>query len=131
MAEIVVPAGYYYTRDHEWAKLVGDVVVVGITDYAQHELGDITYVELPEIGVHAHQGEEVAVIESVKAASDIYSPLSGEVIAANKQLNDEPEVINSDPYNDGWVFKVKPDDPVELEDLFSPEEYREMIGLEE
>ena len=131
MAEIVVPSGYSYSREHEWARTDGDIVVVGITDYAQNELGDITYVELPEVGTHVHQGEEVAVVESVKAASDIYSPVSGEVVEVNEALNDNPSLINSDPYNDGWIFKIRPDDPVELDDLFSAEEYREMIGLEE
>lgn len=131
MADVVVPSGFYYTREHEWAKIDGETVIVGISDHAQNELGDITFVELPDKGLHVHQGEELLVIESVKAASDVYAPLSGIVTAVNEELNESPELINSDPYNDGWLCKIKPDDMAELDDLFSAQEYREMLGLEE
>ena len=131
MAEVVVPTGYYYTREHEWARLDGDTVIVGISDHAQNELGDITFVELPENGQHVHQGDELLVIESVKAASDVYAPVSGEVIAVNEELNESPEIINNDPYNDGWLCKLKLDDLAELEDLSSAQEYRETLGPEE
>lgn len=103
-----IPAELKYTRTHEWVREEEPgVCVVGITDHAQHLLGDIVYVELPEISRQAEIGNEISVIESVKAAADVYSPLSGEVIAVNERLTDEPQLINSSPYQDGWLFKIK------------------------
>jgi len=120
------PSELKYARSHEWARLEEDgTVTVGITDHAQNALGDVVFVELPETGGSLAAGEEAGVVESVKAASDIYAPVSGEVIAVNDQLEDQPELVNSDPYNDGWFFRLQPADLSELEDLLSADEYRE------
>lgn len=113
-----------YSESHEWASEEdAGVVRVGITDHAQSQLGDLVFVELPELGAHVAQGDACAVVESVKAASDIYSPVSGEVVAINDQLADAPEMVNSDPYNDGWLFSVKIQDPEELNNLMDAEGY--------
>ncbi len=105
------PQNLKYTRTHEWTRLDGpDEVTVGITDYAQHALGDVVFVELPEVGRVLSQAETFGVVESVKAASDVYAPLSGEVIAVNEALLDAPEAINTDPYGDGWMIKLRPSD---------------------
>ena len=106
-----------YTEDHEWAELDGDVLTIGITEYAQSQLGDIVYVELPDVGRTLDQGEETAVVESVKAAGDVKSPVTGEVIEVNDVLNDEPELVNQDPENEGWFFKIK---------MMEPEQYTQM-----
>ncbi len=120
------PSELRYAKSHEWARLEEDgTVTVGITDHAQHALGDVVFVELPEMGSTLSAGDEAGVVESVKAASDIYAPVSGEVIAINEQLEDEPETVNSDPYNDGWFFKLAPSDTTELEDLLSADDYKE------
>ncbi len=120
------PSELKYARSHEWARLEEDgTVTVGITDHAQEALGDVVFVELPETGGSVAAGEEAGVVESVKAASDIYAPVSGEVIAVNDQLEDQPELVNSDPYDDGWFFRLQPADLSELEDLLSADEYRE------
>ncbi len=113
-----------YSESHEWASEEDDgVVKVGITDHAQSQLGDLVFVELPEIGAHVAQGDACAVVESVKAASDIYSPVSGEVVSVNDQLADAPEMVNSDPYNDGWLFSVRLEDSEELGHLMDAEGY--------
>lgn len=113
-----------YSESHEWASEEDQgVVKVGITDHAQAQLGDLVFVELPEVGAHVAQGDSCAVVESVKAASDIYSPVSGEVVDANDQLADAPEMVNSDPYNDGWLFSVRLEDAEELNNLMTPEGY--------
>lgn len=113
-----------YSESHEWASEEDQgVVKVGITDHAQAQLGDLVFVELPEVGAHVAQGDSCAVVESVKAASDIYSPVSGEVIGINDQLADAPEMVNSDPYNDGWLFSVRIEDAEELNNLMTPEGY--------
>lgn len=123
-----LPGELKYAASHEWARLESDgTVVVGITDHAQDALGDVVYVELPEVGASVDQGSEVAVVESVKAASDIYSPVSGEVVEINGALEDEPETVNSSPYADGWFFRVKPSDLSELEGLMDAEGYAESI----
>ncbi|MFN2167043.1 MAG: glycine cleavage system protein GcvH [Anaerolineae bacterium] len=120
------PSELRYAKSHEWARLEEDgSVTVGITDHAQHALGDVVFVELPELGSTLSAGDEAGVVESVKAASDIYAPVSGGVIAINEQLEDEPETVNSDPYNDGWFFKLAPADTTELEDLLSADDYSE------
>ena len=118
------PAELKYAKSHEWARLEEDgTVTVGITDHAQEALGDVVYVEVPSVGDTLAGGDQAGVVESVKAASDIYSPITGEVIAVNEALEDEPETVNSDPYNDGWFFKLRPDDISELEGLLSADDY--------
>ncbi len=120
------PSELKYASSHEWARLEEDgTVTVGITDHAQDALGDVVFVELPDPGSNLAAGDDAGVVESVKAASDIYAPVGGEVIAVNEQLEDEPETVNADPYNDGWFFKLKPDDTAELEGLMSAEEYQQ------
>lgn len=113
-----------YLASHEWARVETDgTVTVGISDHAQDSLGDVVYVELPEVGTTVTAGEEAGVVESVKAASDIYSPISGEVIAINESLEDEPETVNSSPYDDGWFYKVQPSDVSELDATLDSEAY--------
>ncbi len=118
-----LPTELKYASSHEWARLEDGVITVGITDHAQIALGDVVYVELPEVGAEIHAQDEAGVVESVKAASDIYSPMSGEVIAINEDLEDAPEMINKDPYGDGWFFKVKVSDEAELDNLLSADDY--------
>ena len=120
-----------YASTHEWARLEEDgSVTIGITDHAQHALGDVVYVELPEIGVDVHAGQEAGVVESVKAASDVYAPISGKVIAINAALEDTPETINVDPYHAGWFYKIEPADTGELDDLLTAEDYQEQCENE-
>lgn len=117
-----------YLASHEWARLEEDgTVTIGITDHAQEALGDVVYVEAPEVGSRVAVGEEAGVVESVKAASDIFSPVSGEVIAVNELLEDAPETVNSSPYDEGWFFRVQPDDVDELENCMSADEYQESL----
>ena len=120
-----------YTESDEWAKPEDGVVVVGITDYAQKKLRDIVGVELPETGRRVSRGEAVAAIESIKAAADVYAPVSGEIVEVNERLYDEPELLNRDPYGEGWMFKIRVSDPSELEKLLTPEQYAEKIRREE
>lgn len=118
------PSELRYAKTHEWARLEEDgTVTVGITEHAQDALGDVVYVETPTVGDTLAGGDQAGVVESVKAASDIYSPISGEVVANNEALEDEPELVNSDPYNDGWFFRIKPDDLSELEAMLSADDY--------
>jgi len=125
------PVELKYASTHEWARLEDDgTVTVGITDHAQAALGDVVFVETPEVGVVLAAGDDAGVVESVKAASDIYSPVGGEVIEINRQLEDDPETVNSDPYNDGWFFKLQPSDPTELEALLSAGEYQQQCEEE-
>ena len=121
------PADCKYTREHEWVRLEGDVAVVGITDYAQTELGDVVFVELPAGGTTVSQGESFGVVESVKAASDLYAPLSGEVLEANPALQDAPELVNQQPYGGGWMLKVRPSDRRELDNLLDAAAYDEYV----
>ena len=116
-----------YTRDHEWVRLEGDLAVIGITQYAQEQLGDIVYVELPEIGRAVTRGGEAAVVESVKAASDVYAPASGEVVAVNQSLDGAPGTINEDAEGKGWFFRLKLTVPEELNDLMTDEQYKEFL----
>ena len=118
------PKELKYMESHEWAKSEGDVVIVGVSDYAQQQIQDVVYVELPEIGQELEQKKEFAVIESVKAAFDIYAPASGEVVEINKELEDAPECINDDPYGAGWIVKILLSNPGELNNLMTVEEYR-------
>jgi glycine cleavage system H protein len=125
MAE--VREGLRYTRTHEWVRVEGDVAVVGVTDFAQSELGDITYLELPEPGTVVKQGESMGVIESVKAASDIYAPVSGEVVEVNRSVVDSPELVNKSPYDEAWLAKIRLSAPDELERLMDAAAYRQFL----
>lgn len=119
-----IPAELKYVASHEWIRYEGDgIVTVGITDYAQESLGDVVFVELPEVGTEVNKDDSIAVVESVKAASDIYAPVSGEIIEINEELADEPEKTNAEPYDGAWFFKVKLSEESELEDLLTAEEY--------
>ena len=117
-----------FTRDHEWVRVEGDAAVIGITDYAQTQLGDVVYVELPALGRRVVKGKEAAVVESVKAASEVYAPISGEVIAVNDALAGEPGRINSDPQGEGWFFKLRIADAKELGDLLDEAAYTAFVG---
>lgn len=114
----------YFTDEHEWIDLEGDTATVGITDYAQGQLGDIVFVELPEVGAMVEKGKDAAVVESVKAASDVYAPLSGEVVEVNENLDDDPALVNSSPEEDGWFFKMTVSDKSELEGLMDDKAYK-------
>ena len=114
---------FRFTRDHEWVRLDGDLAIVGITDYAQSKLGDVVYVELPEIGRRVEKGKEAAVVESVKAASEVYAPVSGEVAEVNEALTADPAKVNADAMGEGWFFKLRRVDPQELDDLMDEAEY--------
>ncbi|MBA4764554.1 MAG: glycine cleavage system protein GcvH [Erythrobacter sp.] len=114
----------YFTDEHEWIDLEGDTATVGITDYAQGQLGDIVFVELPEVGTMVEKGKDAAVVESVKAASDVYAPLSGEVVEVNESLDDDPALVNSSPEEDGWFFKMTVSDKSELEGLMDDKAYK-------
>ncbi len=122
-----IPSDLKYAKSHEWVRVSGDVATVGITDHAQHELTDIVFVELPESGRKIKAGDDCAVVESVKTASDIYSPVSGEVTEVNRAVVDDPALVNSDPYGDGWFYKIKLSNPAELSGLMSPEQYSAQI----
>ena len=118
---------FRFTRDHEWVRLDGDLAIVGITDYAQSQLGDVVYVELPEIGHRVEKGKEAAVVESVKAASEVYAPVSGEVAAINEMITTDPATVNADPMGQGWFIKLRLDDPKELDSLMDEEAYKRFI----
>jgi glycine cleavage system H protein len=122
-----IPAKLRYTKDHEWLKIEGDEATIGITDYAQGELGDIVYLDLPEVGAIITQWKSFGTIEAVKAASDLYAPVSGEVIAVNGLLEDAPELINKAPYEDGWIIRIKLTDREEADTLLTAEQYHELI----
>ena len=117
-----------YTKEHEWVKLEGDEALVGITHFAQDQLGDVVYIELPKVGDRVQMMKPFGVIESVKTASDLYSPLTGEVIEVNSAVVDEPQRVNDAPYADGWLIKVRPDDPSEIERLMTAQQYGESVG---
>ncbi len=119
-----IPADLKYAKSHEWVKVAGNVATIGITDHAQHELTDVVFVELPAMGRKVKAGETCAVVESVKTASDIYSPVSGEVIEVNPTVVDQPALVNTDPYGQGWFYKLKLADPGELNQLLTPEQYK-------
>jgi glycine cleavage system H protein len=124
--ELKLPEDVVYTKDHEWAKVEGDIVLVGITDYAQDQLGDIVFVEMPEEGDSFSAGEEFGTLESVKAVSELYIPVSGEIVAVNEELEDTPELINKDPYR-GWIIKIVPDDMEEIRELLDRDAYLSML----
>lgn len=117
------PTDLKYVATHEWAKIEGDLVVTGITDHAQDALGDLVYIEVPEVDRHLDAGEQAGVVESVKTASDIYSPIAGTVVEVNTSLEDEPESVNNDPYGTGWMYKIKPDNMADVEKLLSAQDY--------
>ena len=123
-----VPQNLKYSKSHEWVRTEGDIAVVGISDHAQHELTDIVYVELPPVGDRVEAGKECAVVESVKAASDIYAPVTGDIVEVNEELSRTPELVNQDPYGKGWMFKVKMSDLPELGELLTPNDYAAHIG---
>ena len=123
-----VPADLKYAKSHEWVRVSGDTATVGITDHAQHELTDVVFVELPALGRKMKAGEACAVVESVKTASDIYSPVSGEVSAVNQAVVDNPGLVNSDPYGNGWFFRIKLSQPAEVNSLLSAADYTKQIG---
>jgi glycine cleavage system H protein len=124
-----IPADLKYLESHEWARVESDgTVTVGISDHAQGALGDLVFVEVPEVGKTLNKGDAAAVVESVKAASDVYSPVSGEVVAANDALSGSPELVNSDPYGAGWLFKVKPSNGSELEQLLDAKAYEKVVA---
>jgi len=125
------PRNLKYTNSHEWVRVDGKQVVVGITDFAQDQLSDLTYVELPSVGDSFSGQDEVAVVESVKAASDVYAPVSGTITAVNEKLMDHPELVNSDPYGDGWLFKLTADDPSELDGLMDADQYDQSMPDDE
>jgi len=122
-----VPSDLKYTKSHEWVRVDGDVVTVGITDHAQHELTDIVFVELPETGRKVKAGEPCAVVESVKTASDIYAPLSGEILEINQSVVDDPALVNKEPFAGGWFFKIRLSAPTDINSLLSPDKYQAQI----
>jgi glycine cleavage system H protein len=126
-----VPAELKFLSSHEWVLVDGDIATIGVSDHAQELLGDLVFVELPELESSVSAGDSVAVIESVKAASDTYAPVSGEIIEVNDELEDSPERINDDPYGDGWMYKIKMEDPDEVGDLLNAEAYTETIEEDE
>lgn len=123
-----VPQELKYTKDHEWVRIEGDVATVGVTDFAQGELGDIVYVEVETVGETLEKEEVFGTVEAVKTVSDLFSPLSGEIIEFNETLEDTPEKVNSDPYGDGWMVKIRISDQDQISDLLSASEYKEIIG---
>lgn len=125
--ELNFPLDVKYTDDHEWAKVEGDLVSVGISDYAQDQLGEIVYVEMPEIGDSFEQGDEFGSVESVKAVSEIFLPIAGEIVEVNAELEDAPELVNTDCYNNGWLVKIKPRDLSEMDNLKDQAAYIEML----
>jgi glycine cleavage system H protein len=123
-----IPQNLKYTKDHEWVRVEGDVAVIGITDFAQHELGDIVYVEIETVGENLDQEEVFGSVEAVKTVSDLFMPVSGEVIELNENLDASPELVNTDPYEQGWMVKVKMSNPSEVDALLSSSEYQDLIG---
>jgi len=124
MQEYNVVEGLYYTKEHVWVKVEDDLATIGITDYGQHQLGDIVFVDLPEKDADVESGDVIASVESVKAVSEVYSPLTGKIIEVNEELNNDPGLINRDPYGDGWIAQIKMSDPTEIEDLMTDEDYK-------
>ncbi len=121
-------SGLKYSKDHEWVRMEGDIATVGISDYAQEQLGDVVYVELPEVGRTVAQNEEAAVVESVKAANEVYAPVSGEVVEVNQALEDDPALVNGDPTGEGWFLKLRLSAPGELDGLMDEAAYADFVG---
>jgi len=127
----VNPKNLKYHREHDWVRIEGDTATFGLTDYAQETLGDIVFIELPEVGADVTAGTPYAEVESVKAVSDVFAPMSGTIIEVNEEVVDAPEVVNESPYDDGWLIKVKLSEPAEVDDLLTAEEYDELLAAEE
>lgn len=127
LSELSFPDDFRYSESHEWVKAEGGKVKIGITDYAQDQLGDIVFVEMPEVGATFEKGAEFGTVESVKAVSELYIPIAGEVVAVNAALEDAPELINNSPYTEGWMIQVKPDDPSEIESLMAKDAYLDSL----
>ncbi|MCF8128514.1 MAG: glycine cleavage system protein GcvH [Deltaproteobacteria bacterium] len=125
--ELDLPGDLRYTEDHEWAKVTGENVTIGISDYAQDQLGDIVFVEMPVSGDRFKKGDEFGTVESVKAVSELYMPIGGEIINVNQALEDAPELLNQSPYADGWIIEIKPEDPSQLEGIMDKEAYLKML----
>ncbi|THD69571.1 glycine cleavage system protein GcvH [Robertkochia marina] len=123
-----IPSELKYTKDHEWVKIEGDIATVGITDFAQGELGDIVYVEVETVDEELEREEVFGTVEAVKTVSDLFLPVSGEIIEFNEALEEEPEMVNSDPYGEGWMIKIKMTDTSEVEDLMSSDDYKQLVG---
>ncbi len=123
-----VPSDLRYAKSHEWVRVAGDSATVGITDHAQHELTDVVFVELPEVGKTVKAGEACAVVESVKTASDIYTPVSGDIVEVNKAVSENPALVNTEPYGGGWLYRIKLSNPGELSSMLSPDQYSAQIG---
>ncbi len=123
-----IPAELKYTKDHEWIKIEGDTATVGITDFAQRELGDIVFIEIETVGEQIDKGEVFGTVEAVKTVSDLFMPVTGEVIAFNERLESEPELVNSDPYGDGWMIKIKIGEPSDVDELLTADSYKEETG---
>lgn len=126
---MLVPEDLKYTKEHEWAKIEGDIATIGITDFAQSELSDIVYIELPAIGTLVEQMQPFGSIEAVKTVADLYAPLTGEVVEVNEELETNPGIINEDPYGLGWMIKIRITNPEEIQNLLSAEEYKKLIGV--
>lgn len=126
-----IPEDLHYSKDHEWIRVDGDAAAIGITDYAQHALGDVVYIELPSVGDKFTPHEAIGSVESVKAVSEVFTPIAGEVIEVNDGLNDNPEVVNTDPYGEGWMIKVKMDNPGEADAMLNAAEYEEYLSENE
>lgn len=124
------PDDLKYTEEHEWALLEGDLVSIGITEFAQHQLGDVVFVDLPEVGERAEAGKAFGVVESVKTVSDVYAPISGEIVEINSDLLDAPETVNTSPYDDGWMVRIRPDDAADLDELMDAASYQDFIEEE-
>ncbi|MBQ3658853.1 MAG: glycine cleavage system protein GcvH [Bacteroidales bacterium] len=124
---MLVPEGLFYTKDHEWARIEGDVAYVGITDFAQSELGDIVFLDVPTVGEMLSAGEKFGDIEAVKTVAEAYMPVSGEVVEFNEALESAPELVNASPYDEGWIIKIKFSDPSEFDTLLKAEEYKESV----
>jgi glycine cleavage system H protein len=127
ISELKFPENIRYTKDHEWVRLEGDIVIAGISDYAQDQLGDVVYVELPPVGDRFETGEAFGTVESVKAVSELFMPIAGEVVATNAALSDMPDVVNSDPYGAGWMIHIRPKDPAFMGNLLTREAYLDML----
>ena len=128
---MMYPKDFFFTKDHEWVRIEGDIGVVGVTDFAQKHLGDVVYVEVPEVGKHLDVHQTIGVIESVKAVSDVYSPISGEVVGINENLNGSPELINQDPHGKGWIIRLKVADRADTEKLMTAADYEKFLeGIE-
>jgi glycine cleavage system H protein len=124
-----VPEGLKYTKEHEWVKIEGDEGIIGLTDFAQNELGDIIYLDITvSIGIDVKKGDTLGSIEAVKTVSDVYCPISGRLLDINLSINDNPSIVNGDPYGDGWIIKIEPSDKSELEDLLDANAYKDLIG---